>query len=139
MVLVGLLAWRRNAIGLAAIVGVVLIWFVVNMTAFSHHIWLSAALPMAAAVPPAILFGAAQLWLGRHRAEYFASQSELLQRVQAPGMGVAGEAWRLPPGTCPARRRHHIHRPVRLPDCAARWGRAHTRTLEQFMRWWTKK
>ena len=87
MILVGLLAWRRNAIGLAAIVGVVLLWFVVNMTAFSHHIWLSAALPMTAAVPPAILFGAAQLWLGRNRAEYFASQSELLQRVQAPGMG----------------------------------------------------
>ncbi|TJV37130.1 MAG: CHASE2 domain-containing protein, partial [Mesorhizobium sp.] len=72
VVLVGLLAWRRNAIGLAAIVGVVVIWFVVNMTAFSHHIWLSAALPMAAAVPPAILFGAAQLWLGRNQAQYFA-------------------------------------------------------------------
>ncbi|RWO77693.1 MAG: adenylate/guanylate cyclase domain-containing protein [Mesorhizobium sp.] len=85
VVLVGLLAWRRNAVGLAAIVGVVAIWFVVNMTAFSHHIWLSAALPMAAAVPPAILFGAAQLWLGRNQAQYFATQSELLQRVQAPG------------------------------------------------------
>ena len=87
MVLVGLLAWRRNAIGLAAVVGVVLVWFVVNMAAFSHHIWLSAALPMAAAVPPAILFGAAQLWLGRNRAQYFATQSELLQRVEAPGLG----------------------------------------------------
>ncbi|UCI06482.1 CHASE2 domain-containing protein [Mesorhizobium sp. B1-1-8] len=89
MILVGLLAWRRNAIGLAAIVGVVLVWSAVNMTAFSHHIWLSAALPMAAAVPPALLFGAAQLWLGRSRAQYFATQSELLQRVQAPGL----EAW----------------------------------------------
>ncbi|KRB33472.1 adenylate cyclase [Mesorhizobium sp. Root695] len=87
MILVGLLAWRRNASGLAAIAGVVLIWFVVNMTAFSHHIWLSAALPMAAAIPPAILFGAAQLWLGRSRAQFFATQSQLLQRVEAPGMG----------------------------------------------------
>lgn len=87
MVLVGLLAWRRNAGGLAAIAGVVLIWLVVNMTAFSHHIWLSAALPMTAAVPPAILFGAAQLWLGRSRAQFFATQSQLLQRVEAPGMG----------------------------------------------------
>ncbi|TIS56269.1 MAG: adenylate/guanylate cyclase domain-containing protein [Mesorhizobium sp.] len=85
--LVGLLAWRRSAIGLAAIVGVVLIWLVVNMTAFSHHIWLSAALPMTAAAPPAILFGAAQLWSGRNRAQYFATQSELLQRVQAQGLG----------------------------------------------------
>lgn len=87
MVLVGLLAWRRNAGGLAAIAGVILIWLVVNMTAFSHHIWLSAALPMTAAVPPAILFGAAQLWLGRSRAQFFATQSQLLQRVEAPGMG----------------------------------------------------
>ncbi|WP_136621690.1 MULTISPECIES: CHASE2 domain-containing protein [Mesorhizobium] len=87
MILVGLLAWRRNAAGLAAIAGVVLIWFVVNMTAFSHHIWLSAALPMTAAVPPAILYGAMQLWLGRSRAQFFATQSQLLQRVEAPGMG----------------------------------------------------
>lgn len=88
MLLVGLLAWRRNAIGLAAVAGVVLIWLVVNMTAFMHHIWLSAALPMTAAVPPAILFGAAQLWLGRSRAQYFATQSQLLQRVEAPGLGA---------------------------------------------------
>lgn len=87
MVLVGLLAWRRNAGGLAAIAGVVLVWLVVNMTAFLHHIWLSAALPMTAAIPPAILFGAAQLWLGRSRAQFFATQSQLLQRVEAPGMG----------------------------------------------------
>ncbi|PZV39601.1 CHASE2 domain-containing protein [Mesorhizobium kowhaii] len=87
MVLVGLLAWRRNAGGLAAIAGVILVWLVVNMTAFLHHIWLSAALPMTAAVPPAILFGAAQLWLGRSRAQFFATQSQLLQRVEAPGMG----------------------------------------------------
>ncbi|MER9138004.1 adenylate/guanylate cyclase domain-containing protein [Mesorhizobium sp. M0830] len=87
MILVGLLAWRRNAGGLAAIAGVILIWLVVNMTAFSHHIWLSAALPMTAAVPPVILFGAAQLWLGRRRAQFFATQSQLLQRVEAPGMG----------------------------------------------------
>ena len=86
MILVGLLAWRRNAIGFAAIVGVILIWLAVNLVAFSHHIWLSAALPMAAAVPPALLFGAAQLWLGRSRANYFATQSQLLQRVQAPGL-----------------------------------------------------
>ncbi|MER9299786.1 CHASE2 domain-containing protein [Mesorhizobium sp. M0621] len=87
MILVGLLAWRRNVAGLTAIAGVVLLWLVVNMAAFSHHIWLSAALPITAAVPPVILFGAAQLWLGRRRAQFFATQSQLLQRVEAPGMG----------------------------------------------------
>jgi adenylate cyclase len=87
MVLVGLLGWRRNAAGLFALVGVILIWMVVNIAAFDHGLWLSAALPIAAAAPPAILFGAAQLWLGRRRASHFAKQSALLQRIQAPGLG----------------------------------------------------
>jgi adenylate cyclase len=87
MVLVALVAWRRSAIGLAAIIGVVLIWAVVNVTAFSNGIWLSVALPMAAAAPPAILFGAVQLWRDRNRAQYFATQSKLLQKVQASGLG----------------------------------------------------
>jgi adenylate cyclase len=87
VVLVGLLAWRRSAIGFGAIVGVVLIWLAVNVVAFSYGIWLSAALPMAAAVPPAILFGSAQIWLSRRRAQDFAEQSELLKRFQPPGLG----------------------------------------------------
>jgi adenylate cyclase len=87
MVLVALVAWRRSAIGLAAVIGVLLIWAVVNVTAFSNGIWLSAALPMAAAAPPVILFGAVQLWRDRNRAQYFATQSRLLQKVQASGLG----------------------------------------------------
>jgi len=86
MVLIGLLAWRRSAIGFAAIFGVVLVWLAFNLAAFEHGVWLSVALPVAAAAPPVILFGAAQLWLGRRRALYFARQSALLQRVQAPGL-----------------------------------------------------
>jgi adenylate cyclase len=87
MLLVGLLAWRRSAIGFTAIVGVVLIWLVSNVAAFTNGIWLSLALPMTAALPPAIIFGAAQLWLGRRRAQYFADQSALLQRFHVPGLG----------------------------------------------------
>jgi adenylate cyclase len=85
-VLVGLLAWRSSAGGFAAIVAVILFWMGANVAAFAHGIWLSAALPMAAAAPPVLVFGAAQLWLGRRRAQYFATQSALLQRVQAPGL-----------------------------------------------------
>jgi adenylate cyclase len=88
IVLVGLLAWRRSAIGMAAIAGVILVWATFNAAAFSNGVWLSAALPITAAVPPAILFGAAQLWRDRNRAQYFASQSRLLQQVQAPGLGT---------------------------------------------------
>jgi adenylate cyclase len=85
LILVGLLAWRRSAIGLVAMLAVAVIWLSTNFIAFTHGIWLAAALPIAAAVPPVILFGASQLLLGRRQAAHFAQQSELLQRIQAPG------------------------------------------------------
>jgi adenylate cyclase len=86
LILVGLLAWRRNTIGLIMALCVILAWLSINISAFKHGIWLSAAVPIAAAIPPALLFGAAQLWLGRRQARHFAQQSELLQRIQAPGL-----------------------------------------------------
>ena len=86
MILVGLLAWRRSAVGLIAAGAVVLIWAAANFAAFSKGMWLSAAVPVAAAAPPAILFAAVQLWSGRRRAQYFAMRSELLEQFQAPGI-----------------------------------------------------
>jgi len=86
MILVGLLAWRRSAVGLIAAGAVVLIWTAANFFAFKEGIWLSAAVPVAAAAPPAILFAAVQLWSGRRRAQYFAMRSKLLQQFQAPGI-----------------------------------------------------
>jgi adenylate cyclase len=84
MILVGLLAWGRSAVGLVATLVVVVIWAGANVLAFSRGIWLSAVLPLAAAAPPAILFGAVQLWSGRRRAQYFATRTELLEQFQAP-------------------------------------------------------
>jgi adenylate cyclase len=86
MILVGLLAWRRSAVGLIAAGAVVLTWTATNLFAFSQGIWLSAAVPIAAAAPPAILFAAVQLWSGRRRAQYFAMRNELLEQFQAPGV-----------------------------------------------------
>jgi adenylate cyclase len=86
IILVGLLAWRRSVIGLGVIACVVVFWLGINMIAFSQGIWLSAALPIAAAAPPAILFGSVQIWLGRRRAQHFATQSELLQRLHTPAL-----------------------------------------------------
>jgi adenylate cyclase len=83
---VALLAWRRSAVGLLLIAAVLLIVMLANFAAFSHGIWLSAALPLAAAAPPAILFGAVQLWLNRRQAQYFAMKSDLLQQFQAPAV-----------------------------------------------------
>lgn len=85
-VLVGLLAWRRSAMGLVAAAAVVLVWVVTVFLAFSSGILLSAAVPVAAAAPPAVLFAAFQLWSGRRRAQYFAMRSELLEQFQAPAM-----------------------------------------------------
>jgi len=84
--LVGLLAWQRSAVGLLAIVAVLLSWIAANFAAFSHGIWLSAALPIAAAAPPTLVFGAVQLWLNRRQAQYFAIKNELLQQFQAPAL-----------------------------------------------------
>jgi len=84
MILVGLLAWRQSAVGLIATLVVVLTCAAANVFAFSQGIWLSAALPIAAAAPPAILFAAVQLSSGRRRAQYFATRSKLLGQFQAP-------------------------------------------------------
>ena len=86
LLLVALLAWRRSAVGLLLIAAVLLIVMLANFAAFSRGIWLSAALPLAAAAPPAILFGAVQLWLNRRQAQYFAMKSDLLQQFQAPAV-----------------------------------------------------
>ena len=86
LLLVGLLAWQRSAVGLLAIVAVLLAWIAGNFAAFSHGIWLSAALPIAAAGPPTLVFGAIQLWLNRRQAQSFARNTELLQQFQAPAL-----------------------------------------------------
>jgi adenylate cyclase len=85
MLTVGLLAWRRSAASFAAIAGLVVVWAASNIAAFADGIWLSAALPVTAAGPPAVLFGALQLWFQRRRTHHFATQSDLLQRVHAAG------------------------------------------------------
>jgi len=84
MLLVGLLAWRRSAIGLITTLIVVLVCAAANVFAFSKGIWLSAALPIATAAPAAMLFAAVQIWSGRRRAQYFATRSKLLEEFQAP-------------------------------------------------------
>jgi len=86
LLLTGLLAWRRSAVGLLSIVAVLVIWMIANYVAFSHGVWLSAALPVAAAAPPAILFGAVQLWLNRRQTQYLTMKSDLLQQFQAPAL-----------------------------------------------------
>jgi len=84
VLLVGLLAWQRSAVGFAVILAVLLAWLCSNFLAFQHNIWLSLAVPMAAVVPPLLLFGLTQIWFDRRQAQFFADQTRLLQRFQAP-------------------------------------------------------
>ncbi|KRR26591.1 CHASE2 domain-containing protein [Bradyrhizobium retamae] len=86
MLLVGLLVWRRNPIGLVAVSAVVLAWATANTIAFAHGIWLDAATTIAAAAPPLMLFGAVQLWWGRRSAQHLAVQNRLLEQFQTPGL-----------------------------------------------------
>jgi adenylate cyclase len=87
LLLVSLIAWRRSIISFILIALVFVAWAAVNIAAFKAGYWLSAALPITAALPLVLVFGAAQLLLGRRQARLFAAQSELLQRVEAPGLG----------------------------------------------------
>jgi adenylate cyclase len=87
VVVIGLLGWRRSAVAYGAIAAVAFLWVTFNITAFAHGYWFSAALPIAATLPPVIVVGAMELWLDRRRATHFAAQSDLLQRIEAPGLG----------------------------------------------------
>jgi adenylate cyclase len=86
MVLVGLLAWRRSAIGLLTMTAVVVLWATANVFAFTHGIWFNAMTALVAGAPPAILFGALQLSSGRRSAQYFAVRNRLLEQFQSPGV-----------------------------------------------------
>jgi adenylate cyclase len=86
ILLVGLLMWRRNAIGLLAVSAVMLAWATANTIALAYGIWLDAATTMAAAMPPVVLFGALQLWSGRRSAQHLAVQNRLLEQFQTPGL-----------------------------------------------------
>ena len=86
MLLVGLLAWRRNAIGLldgqrgdAGMGGCQYGCFRARHMARRRD-------DHAAAAPPVILFGTLQLWSGRRSASISPSQNRLLEQFQTPGL-----------------------------------------------------
>ncbi|WP_201859975.1 CHASE2 domain-containing protein [Microvirga soli] len=81
-----LLAWHRSVWGFAIITVVITAWIGVTFAAFTQGIWLSASLPLLAALPPAMLFGAAELWLDRRRADRLSLQSRTLRRFQPPSL-----------------------------------------------------
>ena len=81
-----LLAWHRGIWGFAIITVVTAAWIGLTFAAFTQGIWLSATLPLLAALPPAMIFGAAELWLDRRRADRLSVQSRTLRRFQPPSL-----------------------------------------------------
>ncbi len=86
MLLVGLLAWRRSALGIMTAAAVMIAWAGVNLFAFTHGVWLNAATTLAAAMPPVAVFAGVQLWAGGRRTQYFAAKSRSLAQFQAPAL-----------------------------------------------------
>ncbi|HZB63271.1 MAG TPA: adenylate/guanylate cyclase domain-containing protein [Microvirga sp.] len=86
VLLVLFLAWHRSTLGFAFIALVALLWIGLTTLAFTYGVWLSASLPILAAAPPAILFGAARLWFDRQRADRFAEESSTLRHFQPAGL-----------------------------------------------------
>ncbi|MCK1652417.1 adenylate/guanylate cyclase domain-containing protein [Bradyrhizobium sp. 149] len=86
MLLVGLLAWRRSALGLVAAAAVMIAWAALNLFAFTHGVWMNAATTLAAAVPPVVMFAGVQLWAGGRRTQYLAAKSRSLAQFQAPAV-----------------------------------------------------
>ncbi len=83
-----LLAWHRGIWGFTFIAIVLAGWIGMTIAAFSQGIWLSTALPLAAALPPAIVFGVAQIWLDRGRADRLSLQSRTLRAFQPPSLAA---------------------------------------------------
>ncbi|MDH6260841.1 CHASE2 domain-containing sensor protein [Bradyrhizobium sp. BR13661] len=77
MLLVGLLAWRRSALGYVAVVAVMIGWAGLNLFAFTHGVWLDAATTLAAAAPPVAVFIGVQLWAGIRRTQSRADTGQL--------------------------------------------------------------
>jgi adenylate cyclase len=86
MLLVGLLAWRRSALGFVAAAAVMVAWAGLNLFAFMHGVWLDAATTLAAAVPPVALFIGVQTWAGGRRTQHLAAKSRSLAQLQAPAV-----------------------------------------------------
>lgn len=86
IVFVLLLAWHRGVWGFTIITVITAVWIGLTFAAFTRGIWLSASLPLLAALPPAMVFGAAELWLDRRRADRLSLQSRTLRRFQPPSL-----------------------------------------------------
>jgi adenylate cyclase len=77
---------RRVGLGVALSAAPLLIWFVAASFAFTRGYWLALALPLAATLPPALVFGAVRLWLEQQSKRRLRVQREALRRFHPPAL-----------------------------------------------------
>jgi adenylate cyclase len=77
-----MIALRRIAVGLAVLACLTAFWVLLTVLAFRQGSWLSMTIPLAALMPPAILFGAARLWLDQRSARRLRDARDTLSRFQ---------------------------------------------------------
>ncbi len=129
MLLVGLLAWRRSAIGLAAMAAVVTALAAANIAAFSKGICSAPRCRFAAALPPVMLFGAMQLWQNRHpRPAFRQPERPAAARAGAGAREMAGRPRDFLAEPC-AWSRRRLHRPVRFTGLSETLGPGATREM----------
>ncbi len=83
MLLVGLLAWRRGALGYVAAAATMAGWAAINLFAFTHGVWLDAAMTLAATVPPVAVFVGVRLWVDRRRTQSLVDNGPSPAQLQA--------------------------------------------------------
>jgi adenylate cyclase len=81
-----LMARRRALAGLSIAALAFAAWAVVCIAAFFSNYWLSAAVPLAALLPVAIGYGAAQQALERYAADRLTADNAALVRFQSPAL-----------------------------------------------------
>lgn len=80
------LAVRGVALSLALAAAPLVLWCLIATVAFTHGYWLALAVPLAATVPPALLFAAFRLWLEQRSKRRILVQREALRRFHAPAI-----------------------------------------------------
>ena len=82
---------RRSLVGLALALLLAVAWALVTLLAFEHGLWLSTAVPIAAMLPVAALYGAGRLWQERRTALRLAAVERGLRPFQS--RPLSDRAW----------------------------------------------
>src|SRR3954471_10406626 len=81
-----LLPARRVGLGIALMAVMVVGWVALTVLAFSRGVWLSMTVPLAAALPPALLYVTARLWLDQAAERRLQAAQRTLLHFQPPAL-----------------------------------------------------